>query len=96
MVGGEVVETIRVDSSPPKIWVNAQHRKDQCAIYVVHNRTSDQIRPGDSIWWQGRHAMWTPQENRDRPEASQVCGVDYDIQIKRIGYSGVSRPGGES
>lgn len=43
------------------------------------------IRPGDQVWWQGRLAMWTPQENIGREGLR--CGVDYEIQLQRVGYS---------
>lgn len=91
MVGGIVKEVLlRGD----KVWVNARCTtyRDECAIYVVRNSDAERIRVGDSIWWQGRMAMWTPYENTQRPEAELRCGVDFDIQIPRIGYSGVVHP----
>lgn len=92
MVGGIVIEVIQsVDSRPDVIWVNAKETvrgyNDEGAIYVEKNDTSLQIKSGDSIWWQGRFAMWTPKDVTDGK-----CGVDYDIQIPRVGYSGVARP----
>lgn len=87
MVGGEVIEVILL---PDKAWVNtrervARRRPEECAIYVERNRDAEAIRAGDSLWWQGGDAYWTPatREFADRP-------------IPRRGYSGVRRPGGGS
>lgn len=91
MVGGDVKEVlIRGD----RVWVNAKCRtyNDECAIWVERNDDSERIRAGDAIWWQGRHAMWTPAEHRDTPCLYLRCGIQYDIQIPRIGYSGASHP----
>lgn len=86
MVGGVVIEVI---DEQEKLWINAQERQssDTCAIYVEKNEVSQQIKVGDFIWWQGGEAMWTPDD-----VDGGKCGVDYDIQIPRIGYSGVPRP----
>ena len=98
MVGGTVEEVLwRTD----RIWVNAKdnNHASECAIYVERNATSERIKPGDQIWWQGRMAMWTPAESRveecghrEHITCLGRCGVDYDIQIPRVGYSGVSHP----
>ena len=57
---------------------------------------SASLKIGDALWWQGGVAMWTPQENRvgddEATRRGLKCGVDYDIQIPRRGYSGVSQP----
>lgn len=95
MVGGIVREVLWRET---KIWVNVMdtYRPDSyndCAIYVVRNEDSERIKPGDSLWWQGKFAMWTPNENRDRNSNLIKCGTDYDIQIPRVGYSGVAHPG---
>lgn len=102
MVGGRVAEIIPLAG---KIWVNVQDTvynpvtgsydrlgNDFCAVYVERNETSERIKKGDSLWWQGRSVMWTPPENRVKEPNTLKCGVDYDIEIPRIGYSGVSRP----
>lgn len=97
MIGGTVTETIHL---PDRIWVNTvdddEKRNDHCAIYVERNDKSERIKPGDSVWWQGGNAMWTPYANRgcNRPQGApeQRGGVDYDIRIPRIGFSGVKRP----
>ena len=82
-VGGQV---IAVSIEPEKVWVNTREivykndqrtLGDQCAIYVVRNDNSLQIKQGDSLWWQGRSAYWTPKPDDGRE----------DVAIKRIGYS---------
>lgn len=86
MVGGVVITTIE---SGDKIYVNckevlspnSRRKPETCAIYVVRNADSEQIRPGDNIWWQGRSAMWTPADRRF-----------VDKQIARASYSGVKPP----
>lgn len=80
MVGGTVIETIILED---KVWVNCKDKtyKDTCAIYVERNKDSEAIRVGDSIWWQGGYAMWTPQSREFA-----------DRKIERRGYSGVRRP----
>lgn len=86
-VGGKVVEVIAVE--PNKVWVNTDDNPNRtrgslpnlCAIYVDPDGHDIQI--GDSLWWQSGTAYWTPQE---RPFGA------FDIPLKKIGFSGVSRP----
>lgn len=86
-VGGRVVEVVPV--SPDKVWVNTDDNPNRtrgslpnfCAVYV--DPQGQTIRPGDSLWWQGRECYWTPQE---RPFGAS------DIPLPKIGFSGVSRP----
>ena len=88
-VGGRVVEVVPV--SPSKWWVNTDDndRRDQgslphlCAVYV--DPQGHVIAPGDSLWWQGGKCYWTPM---DRPFGA------FDIELPKIGYSGVQRPQG--
>lgn len=85
-VGGRVVEVVQV--SPDKWWINTDDAKpprlpNLCAVYV--NPEGREIKPGDSLWWQGRTCYWTP---RDRPFGA------FDIPLRKIGFSGVSRPTG--
>ncbi len=88
MIGGKVIETILLAQ---KVYVKVADKPygklETCAIYVERNGDSESIKVGDSLWWQGRVAYWNPQ-NSERKK----CGVDFDIEIPRIGYSGVSRP----
>jgi 8-oxo-dGTP pyrophosphatase MutT (NUDIX family)/GNAT superfamily N-acetyltransferase/proteasome lid subunit RPN8/RPN11 len=87
-VGGVVVELTVDPKNDEKLWVNTSERgsKDTCAIYVENNSIAKQIKVGDSLWWQGQFAMWTPSEVRESDEG------DSDIEIPRIGFSGVSKP----
>lgn len=83
-VGGRVAEVVRVNDA--KVWVNTDDSRNPefpnyCAVYV--NPDGHDIQMGDSLWWQGDTAYWTPQ---DRP-----FGV-FDVPLKRIGFSGVARP----
>lgn len=82
MVGGKVIETI---DTGERVWINcrgsgSEHR-NECAIYVERTAEARAVSVGDSIWWQGRSAFWTP---RGAPFA--------DRQLHRLGGSGVRRP----
>ena len=102
MVGGQVIEVCDHPEDRNRIYVNVADRPykrlKECAIYVERNEDSERIQIGDSLWWQGRSAFWTPQDNRVSDEEADGrgfrCGVDYDIQIPRVGYSGVNYPVG--
>lgn len=83
-VGGVVTEIVPDGS---RYWINTNDHGDECAIFVEKNVNSDKIKIGDSVWWQGRDAMWTTKEVREGAKG------ESDIKIPRIGYSGVSRPG---
>jgi hypothetical protein len=52
----------------------------ECAAYIERTDAALLIEPGDSLWWQGRDAMWTPR-----------AGGKPDRKLRRIGYSGVRR-----
>lgn len=83
-VGGRVVETIVL---PDKVWVNTRDGSERrtCAIYVERTAESRTISEGDSVWWQGGTAFWTPRSLGDDPPFS-------DKKLRRIGFSGVPRP----
>lgn len=86
-VGGRVVEVVPV--TPAKVWVNTDDAKpprhpNLCAIFV--DPEGYDIQPGDSLWWQSGVAYWTPLD--------RSFGAS-DIPLKKIGYSGVGRPGRE-
>lgn len=89
MIGGRVKETLILSD---RVWVNARDTTymDECAIYVERSAVSERIQPCDLIWWQGREAMWTPAHAADSSQGKQ--GVDWDIVIPRIGYSGALHP----
>jgi hypothetical protein len=82
-VGGKVVETIVL---PDKVWVNTSDHGDLCAIYVERTAEARSIDIGDSLWWQGRYAYWTPRHGRFRHDPPF-----RDRAIRRIGFSGVER-----
>lgn len=62
---------------------------DTCSVYTDGRKIKDGERVsmsiGDSFWWQGGLCMWTPQENTKHEGGK--CGVDYDIELKKVGYS---------
>ncbi len=90
MVGGIVIEVANVPDRPDVLYVDCRDRtysKDTCAIYIENNEISQKIEIGDNIWWQCNYAMWTPSGS-----IKSKCGVDYDIKINRVGYSGVKYP----
>lgn len=79
-VGGKVVEII---VCPDRVWVNTRERPEHrstCAVYVERTPEALSISEGDTLWWQGRHAMWTPKS-----------GAFHDRKLNRIGFSGISR-----
>lgn len=81
MVGGTVIEVIKLRD---RVWVDTRdtyYPRDTCAIYVRRTHDAEQVAEGDSLWWQGSEAYWTPQ--------TLEC---VDRAIPRIGYSGVARP----
>lgn len=103
MVGGTVIEVAEVKDRPDILFVDCRERTtgyagSTCAIYVERNKDSERIEVGDSLWWQGGWAMWTPQANRVKNcnhrhhESCNRTGIDYDIKIPRRGYSGVEHP----
>lgn len=89
MIGGTVVKTKVLKD---RVWINCEedNSTSQCAIYVEKNPKSLCIEPGDSVWWQGGYALWTPYFNRNKPAGKG--GKDYDIRIPKIGFSGVAEP----
>lgn len=99
MVGGTVIEVVHLAD---RVYINCadfpkdRKKADQCAIYVVRNEVSEKIEIGDAVWWQERLAYWTPITNRCSDEEAERKGlrqgIDWDIEILRIGFSGVRHP----
>ena len=62
---------------------------DTCCVYTDGKRVSDgsdaPLAVGDSFWWQCGICYWTPAATRRKPDGKD--GVDYDIQLRKIGYS---------
>lgn len=99
MIGGTVIEVAEMPNRPGVLFIDCadfpkgRRTPDTCAIVVESNEISNLIQLGDFIWWQSRCALWTPWEavvHGKRPSAK--CGIDFDIQIRRIGPSGVKYP----
>ena len=84
-VGGKVIETIDTGS---RVWINTEEvlNGQTCAIYVERTPAALSVSPGDSVWWQGSWAMWTPKDKHGRAYSKA------DMHLARIGFSGVSRP----
>ena len=87
MVGGRVVETIILDD---KVWINTTDGRDECAIYVEKTPEARTASRGDKLWWQGGVAFWTPTDSDDL-KGEDITGP-VEVELKRIGYSGVPRP----
>lgn len=99
MVGGKVIGVTHLEGKThvhvadcphyPKHAVAECPRPDTCCVYTdaikVDGGERVTINVGDSFWWQSGVCYWTPKENRYRDDAR--CGVDYDIRLKKIGYS---------
>jgi hypothetical protein len=92
MVGGTVIGLAR---GPEDTLVHVEERgpyrrKDTSSIRVIERRRDDgspvEIGVGDSIWWQGRDAMWTPKEARSQ-SADSGDGRTWDIRLPRVGHS---------
>lgn len=85
MIGGNIIEVIKLSD---KIWINTidweQSQDERTAIYVKRNPVSERVKPNDSIWWQGKWAMWAPKGKSA-----------IDIKLQKIGNSGVPRPESE-
>ena len=66
-------------------------RPDTCCVYtdaLLTDGSRAGLRVGDSFWWQQGMCYWTPQKNRSLVgDGGGKCGVDYDIAMRKIGYS---------
>lgn len=86
MVGGVVIETLK--TSDGTVWMNIKdnHSSSQSAIHVKADAKARSVSPGDSMWWQGESAFWSPN-------AHQGAGLKYpEILLCKVGNSGASRP----
>lgn len=89
MVGGRVVGIARARGEPTQFTVREVRThlpghplgSQRCCIRA--REREDPVRIGDSIWWQGRRAYWTPQPFDGRA----------DVVLERVGYS--YTPGGD-
>lgn len=84
-VGGVVIETVVLDD---RVWICTRDvlYGDEVAIYVERTPEARSVSEGDTIWWQGPWALWTPRLG--------PCGFKpfIDKKLRRIGYSGVPHP----
>lgn len=91
--GGIVVETIVCPNG--RVWINTkekEHHLSTTAIYAKDTPAARCISVGDTLWWQGNFAYWTPKSNGKPIERQDgKCNV-ANIRLERIGFSGVSRP----
>ncbi len=98
-VGGTVVETIVVTAhgkKPTTVWIDTRekpHYLSTTAIYVEDSPEARCVDVGDTVWWQGNVAYWTPKDKRGEPieRADKKLNV-ANVPLKRRGFSGVSRP----
>lgn len=85
-VGGKVTEVI---DAGDRVWVNtveSDHHHTACAIYVERTPEALAVSQGDIVWWQGGRAFWTAKDRNGKTVGKP------EVVLKRIGYSGVSRP----
>lgn len=75
-VGGTVVQIYK---GQEKDWINTVDDNEYCAVFV---EPGSPIALGDTLWWQGEIAHWTPKGAKP-------------TTIKRIGASGVNHPLGK-
>lgn len=100
MVGGRIIgltesaERIHVHVADcchyPKHQVADCPRPDTCCVYTdgtrIDNGVKVNMQVGDSFWWQCGICYWTPGEVRDS-DGDHRDGKDYDIQLRKLGYS---------
>lgn len=54
---------------------------------VVCKHAGKPIKIGDSFWWQAGSCYWTPRTNGANDNPGHRGGVDYDIELQKVGYS---------
>lgn len=90
--GGIVIETIAVKN---RIWINTKEKeyyRTECAIYVEDTPEARCVSKGDTVWWQGDKAYWTPKDKNGNPIERKDGKYVANVVLKRIGFSGVKRP----
>ena len=80
MVGGKVIYICRVrkrfhDGIHWVLSVWCVEGTDETAVYVDD---SCPVQPGDSVWWQGRKAFWTPADKSKEDVAFVRYGYSHD------------------
>ena len=79
MVGGVVINIVKMDDCTWVECLDTTYAQDTCAIRV---KDANEMKVGDRLWWQGQRAMWTPKPDDGRE----------DIVFERIGYSSSKIP----
>tara|TARA_R110000796_G_C14337915_1_gene409963 strand:- start:11 stop:274 length:264 start_codon:yes stop_codon:yes gene_type:complete len=83
MIGGIVKETNTIKEG---VEIVVEDEGELLSVEVKVTAESRSVSEGDSIWWQGRKAYWTPRNKYGR-----IQGNASDIQLYRIGYSRIPR-----
>lgn len=81
MVGGKVIGLARHPSGITLLHVEDTNG-DTCSVRCVE-LPGREIDLADSVWWQMDKLMWTPAPGR----AVGMQGVDFDIRLRKVGYS---------
>lgn len=68
---------IEVIDCADRLWVSCQSHLDKCAVYCE----KAPVQPGDKLWWQAGVCYWTT-----------IDKSLIEVPLKKIGFSGVSRP----
>ena len=85
MIGGTVIEIIVLED---RVWINCREEAtgNVCAIYVERSNEARCVSERDTIRWEGEWASWNAKDRQGRALGKP------NIQLKRIGLSGVKRP----
>lgn len=76
MVGG-VIEAVTPRGNAWRIVViDKREGGTDWASVTIERSPHYYPRPGDSLWWQGRYAYWTPADKSQQ-----------DVRLERIGYA---------
>ena len=73
-VGGKVIE-VKPEGDKTRVWVMDASSNDEAAIYIKNE--SEMPSCGDSVWWQGRFAYWTPKDERFVEREMQRIGFSF-------------------
>lgn len=81
MVGGVVVGVTHYEDGSTRVicaeTCGGKLTREKCSIRIMGG---SKVTPGDRLWWQGRHAMWT------RYDGDTYVGPE-DVKLERVGYS---------
>jgi hypothetical protein len=88
MVGGKVIGIVRRPDGTTLVNVRERKGQNRCGV-IVTERKMDTDEPvnislGDTIWWQGEFAFWTPKGS---PQYPHQQGHKWDVCLRRHGYS---------